>query len=124
MNIINIIILGVIVILIDMVYLKLFSKHFNNVVNNIQGSDLNLQYIPAILCYIFILFQLYYFIVSKNMSYIDSFILGLTTYGIFDLTNKAIFNNWDWMSVAIDTTWGGILYTLTIFLFRQLISLF
>lgn len=118
--IVKIIVLAFIILFLDIIYLTSLSNHYNNTVTTIQGSPLKLKYIPAILCYIFIIFQLYYFIIKNNMSTFDAFLLGMTTYGIFDLTNMAIFDNWDIVSVTIDTIWGGTLYGLTTFLFTRI----
>jgi uncharacterized membrane protein len=46
----------------------------------------------------------------------DAFILGLTTYGIFDLTNKAIFEKYGWDIVFIDMIWGAILYSTSVYM--------
>jgi uncharacterized membrane protein len=116
--IIDIIKLSIIVLILDTIYLSLFSNWFNNVVNSIQGSDLKLDYLSAALCYILIVFSLKFFAINKNFNYIEIFLLGFCIYGIFDLTNKAIFKNWNWDSVIIDTLWGGCLYSISIFIFN------
>ena len=89
--IIDILKLSIIVLLLDAIYLGLFSSWFNNVVNSIQGSDLKLDYLGAALCYILIVFSLKFFAINKKFNYMETFLLGFCIYGIFDLTNKAIF---------------------------------
>ena len=37
-----------------------------------------------------------------------------------EFTNKAIMPKWNWTSVIIDGTWGGILFGLTTFLYYKL----
>jgi uncharacterized membrane protein len=105
---------------IDFVYLSSVSSHFNYIVQSIQGSPLKLQLIPAILCYIVLVGGLYYFIIRENKSIWDAAILGWVIYAVFETTNKAIFKNWDWFSVALDTFWGGILFSLTTFFIYKL----
>ena len=74
---------------------------------------------PAVGAYSVILFSWYYFVFqnikkqSKKKSIIDSAVLGLCMYSLFDFTNMAIFKNWDLKTVIIDSIWGSILYTLT-----------
>ena len=50
----------------------------------------------------------------------DAFILGILIYGVFELTNKGIFKNWNWMMVLYDGLWGGILFSITTMLVYKL----
>ena len=103
----------VILLFIDMIYLYLSKDFFNSQVRLIQGSDIKLNYLSALICYLFIAILFYKFLyLSKKSTYLDCFLLGFLTYGIFDLTNKAIFKKWAWNTVLLDTTWGGILFML------------
>ena len=45
---------------------------------------------------------------------------GPLIYGVFETTNAAIFKDWDLKSIIIDTTWGGILYALTTFIYNKI----
>lgn len=125
MNLFEIFKLGLILLLIDYFYLKSISKHFNNLVNNIQGSEINLNLTSTLLCYFFIVFGLKYFIIDKNKGRTvnetvwDAMLLGWTVYGIFETTNHAIFKKWTWDTVFIDTLWGGILYGLSTYFYLQ-----
>lgn len=70
--------------------------------------------IGAILAYLILIFAYKYFIIDKKMSPLDALILGLVIYGIFDMTNIAIFEDYDWKIALIDMLWGGILlYIIT-----------
>ena len=117
--------LGLILLLTDYLYLKSISKHFNNLINNIQGSEINLNLTSTLLCYFFIVFGLKYFIIDKNKNsgrsvneiVWDAMLLGWTVYGIFETTNHAIFEKWAWDTVFLDTIWGGILYGLSTYLY-------
>ena len=75
--------------------------------NNIK----KLKYI--ILCYVFIIFGLNYFIIQPHKNVQDAFLLGLVIYAIYELTTKALFKNWSYLTVILDTLWGGILFGLT-----------
>lgn len=117
--------LGLILLLIDYFYLKSISKHFNKLISNIQGSEINLNLTSTLLCYFFIVFGLKYFIIDKNKGRTvnetvwDAMLLGWTVYGIFETTNHAIFKKWTWDTVFIDTLWGGILYGLSTYFYLQ-----
>ena len=102
----EIVILGIIFILIDAIYLKLMSSHFNTLVTNIQNQEqMEFRIFPAILCYIFLIIGLQYFIISKEQSVMDAAILGWVIYGVYETTNAAIFKKWDYFSLTIDTIW-------------------
>ena len=47
-----------------------------------------------------------------------AFLLGISTYAIFEFTTMAIFKDWSYQMVIIDTLWGGILYSLTTYILR------
>jgi uncharacterized membrane protein len=103
-------------IIIDSSYLTLISPYFKQLIYNIQGKELSINVPPTLLCYISLVFGLYYFIIKDNRSYVDAGILGLVIYSVFEFTNKALFNNWPWYIVVMDTLWGGILFSLTTYL--------
>ena len=108
---------------LDMVYLKLTGGHFNTLVKSIQGNKLTLQMVPAVLAYITLVFSLYYFIIRENKKITDAMLLGWSIYLVYDFTNKAIFNKWTWETVLLDGVWGGILYGLTTFIVYKLSNL-
>jgi uncharacterized membrane protein len=117
----TILIISILVIFIDSFYLKTVSNYFNKQVINVQGTDLKLSLSPAIICYIFLIVGLYYFIIKDNKPILDAFLLGLVIYMVFELTNKAIFDNWSWKTVALDGIWGGVLFAITTFITYKLI---
>ena len=101
---------------LDALYLNYSGGFFNEVIKNIQGSDLKLKIYPTILCYVFLVFALNYFIISKNASADDAFLLGLSIYAVYEFTNFAIIDKWPVKAVIMDTLWGGILFYLTTYL--------
>lgn len=113
--------------IIDAIYLKIISKHYNNVVKNISGKEIQFNYIKAIFAYIVLIIGINYFIISKmnkeniKKSLIDSFILGFVIYGTFDFTNGAIFEKYDYTTIIIDTLWGSILHTIITYLTHKII---
>ena len=118
--IVDIIKLAGIILILDIVFLTLMSKQFNILVRNIQGTPLKFRSLSALICYIFIITLVYYFIVLKKASYTEAFLLGLCVYGIYETTNYALFNEWKPHIVVIDTIWGGILFSSSYFLFKLL----
>ena len=116
MNITQVIISGIIMLLLDFVYLSTFSKFFSNIVYNIQNSKLKFKILGAVLCYIFLIFGLNYFIIDQKKPLLDAFLLGIVIYGVYETTSYALLDNWPLSAVVLDTVWGGVLFTLTYFL--------
>nr|QFG74613.1 MAG: putative membrane protein [Megaviridae environmental sample] len=128
-EIIKIILLGIIFTVTDSIYLFSASNFFNKLVNKIQGEDIEMNYGYTALCYVFLIFGLKYFVISKandndiNKTLLDAAVLGWVIYGVFETTNGAIFKDWSIYAFLMDTTWGGILYALTTFFYLKLIGL-
>ena len=132
----NIVLFGLlftIMIIIDIIFnysLILYGPKilsFPNLIYNIQKSKLEINYTGAFLSYIFLTFGLYYFIIKdKNSSLrkklFNSFILGLTLYGVFEATNLALFKQWSPYIFISDTLWGATLMFLTTYTFNVLLK--
>jgi len=103
-------------LILDSIYLSIFSNFFNNVVTKVQGSKLKINLIGATLCYIFLVFGLNYFIISRRKPLLDAFILGIVIYGVYETTTYALLEKWSPLAVILDTFWGGVLFTLTTYL--------
>lgn len=112
-NIKEFLITGVIFLLLDGFTLNILSNFFNKQIINIQGSPIKMDLIAAIICYLFLFIILYYFIISKNKSLREAFLLGFLVYGVYELTTKSLLKKWEWSTVFVDTTWGGVLFLLT-----------
>ena len=123
-HVINITILSLIMAFIDYFYLSAMGSFFNTIVTSIQGSPLKLKLLPTVIVYMFLVFQLYYFtIIGSNgkdffKTILDAFLLGASTYGIYEYTNKAIFNKWTYAATLYDTVWGGVLFGTTTGVYR------
>ena len=61
----------------------------------------------------------YNFIISKNRSPLDAFLLGLVIYAVYDSTNYTIFKQWSPMLAVTDSLWGGILFAITTYITYQ-----
>jgi len=103
----------VVFVTLDSIYLTSMKGYFDNQVKLIQGSIISMKLVPAILCYISLVFGVYYFIIKDRKTLLDAFLLGLVVYTVYEFTNWALFKDWKPMTVVIDSLWGGILFTLT-----------
>ena len=113
---------AIVFVVIDSIYLNLISKYFSNQVKAVQGSPIKMNILATLLCYIFLIFGINYFIIKPNRSIQDAFLLGLVIYGVFETTNMALFSKWSWLTVIIDTLWGGILFALTTYIVQKFTS--
>ena len=121
MNFYKIILLLFLILIIDGIWLYLLlSKHFLSMIRSIQQANTKVKLYAAIIAYVFIFLQIKLFLIDKNSSLFESFLLGLTTYGIFDFTNLAIFNKYNIKIALTDTLWGGILYALVVGIYRTI----
>ena len=108
-----ILISSILFVLFDVCFLYLNKDNFSIMVTKIQRFSIKINYFSAIICYFFLLFALYYFILREKKSPFDAFLLGLCIYGVFETTNLSIFKHWDMRVAAMDTLWGGVLFFLT-----------
>jgi len=114
---------AVVFIVIDFVYLNVMKGYFDNQIKSIQGSPIKMNYLGAALCYILLIVGINYFIIKPNRSVQDAFLLGIVIYGVFETTNMALFSKWSWITVIMDTTWGGLLFAITTYLVKKITSL-
>jgi uncharacterized membrane protein len=109
---------------IDFFYLNLIKNFFGNQIKVVQGSPMQINLLGAIICYIFLIFGLNYFIIKPKKSAYDAFLFGLVIYGVFETTNYALFSKWSILTVIIDTLWGGILFALVTSIINKLRNVF
>ena len=107
---------------LDSIYLHFIKDYYGKQIKLIQGASMSVNMLAAAIVYILIGIQWYVFIYKKinktNMVEMvtKAFILGFTTYGIFDFTNLALFKDYTLKTALIDTIWGGILYKSVTFI--------
>jgi uncharacterized membrane protein len=134
----DLIIVAVIILALDAVFLTLAKDLFARQVMLVQGSAMKVNIPSAALCYALIVLGLYYFVLrhiivpgsSAAASAIqtmplgegvrNAFFLGILVYGVYETTTLAILKNWSPMTAVIDTTWGGVLFAATAYLYARL----
>lgn len=108
-------------IALDSLYLQSVQNAYSNQLKLIQGSPLKLKILPAIVCYLILLFGLNYFIIDRNLSLLDAFLFGVVIYGVYDATTCALIDGWSPYLAVLDTIWGGILMLTTTYITYSLI---
>ena len=109
----RILLIAVLFVSTDSVYLFLSRNYFQRQITDVQGSPIRLRLISAILCYIALVFGLWYFVLREKKSWKHAFLLGLVIYSVYETTNYATLNKWKFQTVIMDTLWGGILFAIT-----------
>ena len=100
-------------VLLDSVYLNLIKDYFGKQIKAVQGTDMKVNLVGAGITYILLIFAINYFIIQKHRPPRDAALLGLAIYGVYELTNYALFSKWSLLTVLIDTAWGSLLFYLT-----------
>jgi len=112
------------ILALDSVYLSTIGGPlFTTMVRNIQKEDMKIDIYGVLGSYILIILVLYKFIIMDRRSPNDAFILGLCVYGIYEFTNIAIFKNYKWIAVIVDTLWGGILFYTATYITYKILSI-
>tara|TARA_Y100000389_G_scaffold204867_1_gene260275 strand:+ start:396 stop:818 length:423 start_codon:yes stop_codon:yes gene_type:complete len=120
----EILILALIILLVDALFLKIISRTFGKMIQNIQGSEMKIRWNYAMFVYALIVVQIYFLLIKHKRPLSDAFLLGATTYGIFDFTSMAILKNYKLNIALIDMFWGGTLYYIVLILFRKITTFF
>lgn len=119
-NINDFVLVAIIVIFLDSVFLFFMKNRFRKQLQKITGKPLSINIIGVIACYIILVFGLYYFVIYKNLSLLDSAVMGFIIYGVYETTSMATFADWNITNAIIDTIWGATLFVLTKTLFNKI----
>ena len=111
--------IGIVMLLLDSVFIYGIKDHFNNQIKLVQGSAIKPNVTAIILTYIAMIVGLYYFIIREKKSPVDAALLGLVIYAVYELTSKSLLKKWMWKTVIIDTAWGAILFAMTTFIYGE-----
>ena len=123
MNEINIItIIAGTMLVLDYVYLNLYSKYFKKVFKEIQCQDMKVKLPSAAAVYIIMVFALYYFGFVVKIKDFEMALLGFIIYSVYEFTNYATINAWPlWMTI-VDSIWGAILFFIVFKITKKLIK--
>jgi len=115
--------LGIFLLLLffDALYIIAFNSYFKRLFKTVQGGrKLSIKYGGFIATYLFMSSILYYFGIVKRFTPSEMFLLGISIYGVYELTNYATLVDWTMQMVVLDTLWGGILFMTTLHVLQLL----
>ena len=104
----------IILILVDLFWLSTAGIFGRTMMERIQGAPLHIRYLAALIVYIFAAYLL-----LGTRSYKEAFMAGAAVYGVYEFTNLAVFEQWDWKFAVADTMWGGVLFVCARYLLTR-----
>ena len=118
----KILISSVVLTVLDLVWLKFYmTDKYVKMIKLIQKEDMKVKILYALFAYLTLCFAVNYFVPDSDENYyIKNFLLGLSIYGVYDFTCAAIFKNWDIELMIQDIIWGGILFSSTRYLTKEI----
>jgi uncharacterized membrane protein len=93
--------------LVDIFWLLTGGIMARKMTERIQGSPIQVRYVSAALVYVFLAYML-----LQTKSAKEAFFYGVAIYGVYDFTNHALLDQYDWKFAIADTLWGGVLFVL------------
>lgn len=118
---------------LDLVWLTWNAKRFNTLVKAVQGSGIRMNYTGALLSYTSIILLLLgvAFPMARSklqrktskwrVALTTGGILGATSYAMLHFTNMAIFKGYGGIVPVMDTVWGGVLFTLVVYVYLSVV---
>lgn len=110
----------IILVIIDLPMIMIINnKMYSDMFYNINKAEIKMNTIKIILFmieYLFIAFTIYYFVDQP----FKSFLLGLSIYSIYNLTNYITINNYSPLVLIVDSLWGGCLFYITYYIYLKL----
>ncbi len=108
---------AVLLLVLDIPWLYAIKNISGPMIRDIQGSDIQLRIIPAIIVYLLLAY-----ILTIPRSAQEAFLLGAATYGVYDATNYATLKKYSPTLAVADTLWGGILLSTAWIIRRKYIK--
>lgn len=117
----SLVVLAITVLILDFIFISLMIEVFKKQIYKVQNSPLQMNIYSTVLCYLFMIAGLYYFIICCKRPVKDAFFLGLLVYGVYELTTMSLLKDWNLSTVLLDTVWGGVLFASSTFITYQFV---
>jgi uncharacterized membrane protein len=98
---------ALVIFLVDLFWLFTGGIYARKMTERIQGSPLQMRYGSAIVVYLLLAYML-----LQTKSAKEAFLYGAAIYGVYDFTNHALLDQYDWKFAIADTLWGGALFVI------------
>ena len=104
-----------VIYLVDIFWLLTGGIYARKMTERIQGQPIQLRYVSVAVVYVLLAYML-----LKTTSAKEAFLYGVAIYGVYDFTNHALLEQYDWKFAIADTLWGGVLFVLARHLLKAL----
>lgn len=104
-------------LLLEYIWISTMTPRFyKHVFSTIQKKPLQPNMLFAIIAYVLLLMTIIYICIPLSKTYkypwLAFGIVGLSIYGIYNCTNKAVFSEYPMDMVIIDTLWGFVCFSI------------
>ena len=106
---------AVVICLVDLIWILTGGIYARNMFERIQGQPIRVRYGSAIIVYIVLAYML-----LQTTSATQAFLYGASIYAVYDFTNHAMLENYDWKFALADSLWGGVLFVIVRHLLKRL----
>ena len=128
----KLIVSSILLLVLDFIWIGGYmGGEYKKMIRKIQGSDMQVNIIYAILSYILMIIGLNFFVIpniNKDNLFNDSlkygFLFGIVLFGVYDFTAGAVLKNWNLKLAILDILWGGTVYFLATFLTFKILDYF
>ena len=128
----KLIVSSILLLVLDFIWIGGYmGGEYKKMVRKIQGSDMQVNIIYAILSYALMIIGLNFFVIpniNKDNLFNDSlkygFLFGIVLFGVYDFTAGAVLKNWNLKLAILDILWGGTVYFLATFLTFKILDYF
>jgi uncharacterized membrane protein len=95
------------IFLVDIFWLATGGIFARRMTERIQGKPIEFRFVSAVIVYILLAYML-----LETTSAKQAFMYGVAIYGVYDFTNHALLDQYDWKFAIADTLWGGVLFVV------------
>ena len=128
----KLIVSSILLLVLDFIWIGGYmGGEYKKMIRKIQGSDMQVNSIYAILSYVLMIIGLNFFVIpniNKDNLFNDSlkygFLFGIVLFGVYDFTAGAVLKNWNLKLAILDILWGGTVYFLATFLTFKILDYF
>ena len=108
----NYILFSILYLCVDLIWISIMSKLLHRKTRENTKTNTHLQIYTRCLAYITLLIIMFYICIPLSTYYKQhhpSLVFGLVgfcVYGVYNFTNGAIFVDYNWKFICVDTLWG------------------
>jgi uncharacterized membrane protein len=96
-----------VIFLVDIFWLLTGGIYARKMTERIQGSPLQMRWIALPIVYLLLAYML-----LETTSNKQAFMYGVSIYAVYDFTNYALLDQYDWKFAIADSLWGGVLFVI------------